>query len=250
MVYLDKGYIGNFDAKTPQELREYLKLAIEQLGDRQIIAPIDGSTWHSYRLMSWSGDFPPFPMEPQNPLWYNDVYKELGFTPLATYHSVAFDINNIEELKHHKDVEYKTFEQHHLHDIHKISTQGFEGNFLYEHISYNDFFKLYQPLLPMLDKDFVLTAYVDGEPAGFIFAFGAADCIILKTIAVLPKYFKFGIGRSLVNKVLLKAEEKGFKTAIGALIIGGNISSSLVKKYNAKKIREYTLYEYTRAGKK
>jgi len=245
MLYLDKSYIGNFDAKTHEELREYLQSATEQMKGKRIIAPIDGDTWHTYRLVSWDSGFPSFPLEPQNPLWYNDVYREVGFTPLARYISVAFPIKDIEKLPADNNVIYKKFEQADLKTIYNISINGFDKNFLYDEITYEDFYKLYEPILPMVDSDFVLIAYIDGVPCGFMFSVGLGDVFILKTIAVLPEYRKFGIGRVLMNKALLAAQEKGFKTAIGALIIDGNVSHDMVLRYGAEKIREYTLYEHT-----
>ena len=245
MVYLDKGYIGNFNARTPDELREYLLSAIEQMKGKRIIAPIDGDTWHKYRLISWDSGFPSFPLEPQNPLWYSDVYREVGFTSLAKYISVAFPIKDIEEIPTDNNVIYKKFEQADLRTIYDISVNGFDKNFLYDEITYEDFCKLYEPILPMVDSDFVLIAYVDGVPCGFMFSVNWGDIFILKTIAVLPEYRKLGIGRVLMNKVLLAAQGKGFKTAIGALIIDGNVSRDMVLRYGAEKIREYTLYEHT-----
>ena len=138
---------------------------------------------------------------------------------------------------------FKKFEPFDLKVIYDISIKGFDSNFLYDDINYEEFRKLYEPLLPMIDSDFVLTAYVDDVPCGFMFAIGVGDVFILKSIAVLSEYRKFGIGNALINKVLLSAQEKGFRTAIGALIIDGNISHHMVEKYGAKKIREYTLYQ-------
>jgi len=245
MVYLEKGYIGNFDAKTPEELKAYLLDGIKQLNGRTIIAPIDGDTWHNYRLVSWDSGFPQFPLEPNNPIWYNDIYKEVGFKALAKYYSVSFPIRNIQKIECSKDVVYKNFEPADLKTIHELSVKGFSNNFLYDEISYEEFSKLYEPLMAMLDSDFVLIAYVNNLPCGFMFAIGVGDIFILKSITVLPEYQKLKIGSTLVNKVLLKAHEKGFTTAIGALIIDDNISGNIVAKYGAKKIREYTLYEHS-----
>jgi len=247
MVYLDKGYIGCFDMADYDSGKRRLEEYIAQLknaGHKRIIAPIDGDTWHKYRLASWDSGAPAFPMEPQNPLWYNDVYLDCGFTPLAKYSSVAFPIGDIDEIATDERVTYKKFEPGDLKTIYDISLAGFDKNFLYDEITFDEFRTLYEPLLPVIDNDFVWIAYVDGVAAGFMFAIGAGDVIILKTIVVLPEYREFGIGNALINKVLLASREKGFKTAIGALIIDGNISRHMVEKYEAVTIREYTLYEH------
>ena len=247
MIYLDKGYIGCFEMKDRESGKRQLEEYVVQLkaaGHKRIIAPIDGDTWHKYRLMSWDSGATTFPMEPQNPIWYNDVYLDCGFTPLAKYFSVMFSIGGIEAISADERVTYKKFETSDLRTIYDISLNGFDKNFLYDKITFGEFCKLYEPILPMIDSDFVLITYVDDVPCGFIFAIGVDDVFILKSIAVLPKYRKFGIGNVLINKALLAAQAKNFKTGIGALIIDGNISHHMVEKYGAKKIREYILYEH------
>jgi len=249
VIYLDKGYIGCFEMTDydsgKRQLEEYVA-QLKSAGHKRIIAPIDGDTWHKYRLVSWDSGAPAFPLEPQNPIWYNDVYLDCGFTPLAKYFSVAFPIPCRGGVSPPVDerIAYKKFEPSDLKTIYDISLNGFDKNLLYDEITFEEFSKLYEPLLPMIDSDFVLIAYVDDVPCGFVFAVGVGDVFILKSIAVLPEYRKLGIGNTLMSRVLLAAREKGFKTAIGALIIDGNISHHMVEKYGAKKIREYTLYEH------
>ncbi|MCL2019512.1 MAG: GNAT family N-acetyltransferase [Oscillospiraceae bacterium] len=248
MVYSDKGYIGCFEMKDKESGRKQLLEYVRQLknaGHNRIIAPINGDTWHQYRLMSRTDGSPAFPLEPHNPLWYNEVYTDIGFKPLEKYCSVAFPLGDIEEIPCNNDIIYKTFEPSDLKTIYDISVTGFVNNFLYEHINYEDFCKLYNPVLPMVDGDLVIIAYKNNTPCGFMFSLGFGDLFILKTIAVLPEYRKFGIGKTLMNKVIVNAQNKGFKTAIGALISEGNVSEDMVARYGAVKIREYTLYEYS-----
>jgi len=227
-----------------KQLEEYIR-QLKEAGHKRIIAPINGSTWHNYRLVSWSNGDSAFLLEPQNPLWYNEVYEELGFKPLMKYSSDKFNTGNIKPIEN----EYKNtaltirgFQEGDLRLIYGLSLKGFEKNYLYDEITFEEFNKLYQPMLPMIDKELVVIAEVDNIPAGFIFAFMQNDTLILKSMAVLTDFRSLGIGAKLINHVLITGQNKGAVTAIAALMSDGNNSNKIVSKYGSEKIREYTLY--------
>ena len=246
MIYLDKGYIGCFEMGDKESGKRQLEDYIRQLkdaGHKRIIAPIDGDTWHNYRLMNWSNGTPVFPLELQNPLWYNDIYKELGFKPLMKYRSDSFIIDNIKPLVNDgSSLSIRNFCDGDLKIIYDISLQSFDKNFLYSDITFEEFKKLYEPILPLIDQELVIIAEVSGIPAGFMFSFIANNVQILKSIAILPNFRSSGVGTKLINHVLLAEQRKDAKTAIAALMSEGNNSNKIVSKYNSEKIREYTLY--------
>jgi len=246
MIYLDKGYIGCFEMIDRESGKYQLENYVRQLkdaGHKRIIAPINGSTWHNYRFMSWSNGTPVFPLEPQNPLWYNDIYMELGFKPLMKYRSDRFSIDNINPLVNDgSSLSIRNFCDGDLKIIYDISLQSFDRNFLYSHITFEEFKKLYDPILPMIDKELVIIAEVSGIPAGFMFSLIANDIQILKSIAILPNFRSSGVGTKLINHILLVGQRKDAKTAIAALMSEDNNSNKIVSKYNSEKIREYTLY--------
>jgi len=246
MIYLDKGYIGCCEMPNKdygkQQLGEYIK-QLRDAGYKKIVAPINGDTWHMYRLVSWSSGEPAFPLEPQNPLWYNDVYEECGFRPLKKYRSDKFSIASVGLLPStDATLRFRDYRDGDLELIYKISMHGFNDNFLYNDITFEEFGRLYQPVLSMIDNELVVIAEVDNVPAGFIFSFPAGERLILKTTAVLPEFRSQGIGTKMVNHVLLVGKNKGLKTAVAALIADGNSSHNIVAKYGSEKIREYTLY--------
>lgn len=246
MIYPDKGYIGCFEMADKDSGKRQLEQYVRQLksaGHRHIIAPINGDTWHTYRLVSWSSSEPAFPLEPQNPLWYNEAFEEMGFKPLQKYRSDKFDLSRVQPLSN-KDaaLHLRNFKEADLRLIHHISLRGFEGNFLYNHIAFENFNKLYQPMLPMIDRELVVIAEVDNNPVGFMFAFAAGENLILKSMAVLPGFRSKGIGAKMMNHILLAGQRKGLKSAIAALMSEGNNSHEIISKYGSEKIREYTLY--------
>ena len=248
MIYPELGYIGQFhmtDATTgKQQLLDYINQLKEQ-GHSKIVAPINGSTWQSYRLVSFSDDtISPFPKEPDNPLWYNEVYKEVGFTPLHTYYSEIFHIGY--GLKFNRGLDIRQFSPADFKAIYEIASVSFQDNFMFSPISYEDFAQLYgRSAQAGNDSDYIALAYVDNKPVGFIFSYVFNNALVLKTMAVLPEYRSLGIGAGLINHVCTVAKENGVKKAIGALISSGNHSGKIVSKYGSKVFREYTLYTYT-----
>ena len=246
MIYSDKGYIGCFEMNDKdsgrRQLEEYVK-HLTNAGHKRIVAPINGDTWHTYRLMSWSGDEPAFPFEPYNPLWYNDIYAEFGFKPLKKYRSDKFSMEFVEPpLCTDTKLSFRDYRAGDLKLIYDISLHGFDENFLYDDISFEAFSRLYQPILPMIDKELVVIAEVDDAPVGFMFSFAAGDRLILKTMAVLPEYRSMGIGAKMFHHILFAGQRKSLRTAIAALIAEGNNSYRIASKYGSEKIREYTLY--------
>ena len=245
MIFKDKGYIGNFEMESPEDGKAKLADFIKELAEHdEIIGPIDGSTWHSYRLVSFTDGSPSFPMEPTNPLWYNDVYTDLGFVPIKKYFSERFPIKDIKPYEKSNIVTIRQFKPEDLQAMYEISKVGFADNFLYHPISYAEFEALYLPKISMVVHDFILVAEVDNKAVGFLFAFVYQDTLILKSIAVLPEHRSASIGGRMVNVALVKAEAIVIKTAIGALFIEGNTSGKIVANYGGEVFREYTLYGF------
>ncbi len=74
----DLGLIGFFEAANePEPVRELLREAASWLraqGAKQVVGPMDGDTWHRYRVNAGPFDEPPFLLEPVNPPYYRDLW--------------------------------------------------------------------------------------------------------------------------------------------------------------------------------
>jgi hypothetical protein len=86
------GCLGLFECVTPPDGAEaLLRAAVARLtaeGVDQVLGPLEGDTWHRYRLNVGPFGDPPFPMEPWNPPYYEAVWRAAGFVDAVRYVSV------------------------------------------------------------------------------------------------------------------------------------------------------------------
>lgn len=82
--------VGHFEASSVETGVLILRATcdwINKLGRRYVIGPINGTTWHKYRLVTENGTRTPFFLEPQNPEYFMAAWSIAGFTTLAEFHS-------------------------------------------------------------------------------------------------------------------------------------------------------------------
>lgn len=256
MLYFDKeyenkktAYIGMPFASDKSDFIRLFTEAEKYLKDNgyeYIVAPIDGSTWFKYRFVSFDSLCEPFPMEPVNEPWVHSVMLELGYAPIHNYRSDISDISAVKILDGIDGLAIRDFDMEDVDNeikiLYDISIESFGDNFLYEEIPFRQFYTLYKSMLSKVDRELLCIAEYKGEPAGFLFALQAGDTVIMKTIAVLPKFQGLRIGSKLYNHVAARASAKGCKKAIAALISEENNSKKIPKKYSSEKIRGYSLY--------
>lgn len=264
------GLIGHYNVRDGDAAQLLLNHACEQLAQQGCaiaIAPMDGSTWRSYRLLSQRGSEPNFFLEPDNPDEWCAHFRRAGFTPLATYssalnpHLVADPLQIDPRLAAVSDrlnqagirvrslLNTQSFESE-LQRIHQLALQSFRHNFLYTPISPAEFIAQYSPIQPYIDPELVLLAEHNGQLVGFLFALPdllqanrsePINTIIIKTVAVLPGRLYAGLGNLLVAQVQAIAHQRGYTRAIHALMHQANNSTNLSHRY-AQTMREYTLY--------
>lgn len=260
------GTVGHFEAIDKEAALYILDFACEVLknhGCTMCIGPMDGNTWRKYRFVTWSSSELPFFMEPFTPQEYPGYFMDAGFEEYTKYESALDrDLNYIDErvektrerlldsgivIRHFINSEF--FSE--LNRIYRISVVSFKGNPLYTEIDENSFIKQYEQYMGQIPEQLVLIAEKDGEAIGFVFAMPnlaqAAqgehiDTFVLKTLAVLPGKQYAGLGNLLLREVRENARKMGFKKGIYALMYQANNSANIARKYNAEKIREYTLY--------
>lgn len=87
------GRLGLFAANDdPVGARDLVDAALAWLAarplerrPRRVVAPMDGDTWHRYRLRTSGGDHPPFPGEPDDGPRLHAALVGAGFAPVARF---------------------------------------------------------------------------------------------------------------------------------------------------------------------
>lgn len=260
------GLIGHYAAHDADSGRELLEHALDWHrinGCERVIGPMDGSTWHRYRLLTERGTEPAFFLEPDNPDDWPRHFIDAGFVPLATYMSALNpDLSRVDprsdrrrsELRR-SGITLRTIDRERFDDelaaIHELSLVAFAGNFLYSPIRMEAFLASYTPIRPHIVPELVLLAEQKGQLVGFIFAIpdlmerarGAPQrTVIVKSMAVHPACGGNGLGGLLMDDCQRAARKLGFERAIHALMRETNLSRRISAHYG-KTIRRYTLYE-------
>ncbi len=248
------GAIGHFEAVDERAAKEILEAAchkLQELGETYVIAPIDGSTWNAYRLVTQSDGSQPFLMEPPLKPTYIQYLKTFGFKSHYRYFSTKEKLvpTLSKKTKVIGDITIEATDlaclEEVLDQIYEISIKSFKGNLFYKSIELEHFKEMYYSYKDFLVGELILIAKKGESPIGFIFAVPnyldqTKRSLVIKTIAVAPEFQNEGIGKRLYNEVVKRAITMGFTEGITALIYRDNYSQRLC--VGAKVIREYTLF--------
>jgi L-amino acid N-acyltransferase YncA len=270
------GFIGHYAARDGEAARTLLGYACDELVKRgcgEAIAPINGSTWQSYRLITERGDELSFFLEFDHPESYLQHFQDNDFLPLTNYSS-ALNVDLLQTdsrlekvAKRMMDLgikirsfEIQNFEQE-LHKIYELSVNSFRHNFLYTPIDEKRFSEQYSHVKPYLQPELILMAEEGEQLVGFLFAVPdllqakrgeAIDTVIIKTVAVLPGRAYAGLGSLLLMRGQAIAHALGYRRAIHALMHDDNKSRNISNRY-AQTIRRYALFSkrlYSDSGSK
>jgi len=258
------GCVGKFhcdDADAGVELLGEACRVLSDTGCRHHVGPMDGDTWHAYRLVSagWE-NAPRFFLEPWNAPQDVHAFERAGFSPWARYSSSVFALDEPQDAARHgrllerlasrgvviREMRIADFEEE-LGRLFGLSLAAFAENFLYTPVSREAFTALYQPVRALVRPEFVRLAEKDGAAVGFVFAVPdalAPDAgrLIVKTLAVHPRFRHLGLGTVLVDVVQEAARAAGFREAVHALQHENNSSLKITARHAGVRIREYTLY--------
>jgi GNAT superfamily N-acetyltransferase len=255
------GRVGRYRADTAAAgtatLLEACRILTEQ-GCTLAAGPIDGSTWHRYRLVTSAGSRPPFFLEPDNPSEWPGHFIAAGFRPFAAYVSAITpplqDLNlgtgrvlapgmALRRLDPGDDPSE-------MRRLHELSLACFSQNLLFSPLDLDDFTAMVRPLLPHVREGLSWVAECGGAPVGFALAVPdrlqaergeTVNTVILKTLAVRPEQRGQGVGHALVHRCLSEIRRHGYRNAVFALMRVGNPSARIAARY-ARPMRGYTLF--------
>jgi len=245
--------LGSFTCKSEAAGIEVLKQAVGHVqahGRKRILAPMDGDTWHSYRVVTQSDDSAAFLMEPPDNPHILNALKGAGFDAISSYFSARVPIYQTGQVAPPKtDLAIEAWDGNDpeglFAQVFELSTEAFANNAFYKPISRKDFMAMYMPMVPMLKRELIYFARrPDGSLAGFLFgtpnyAEGPKPrSAILKTYASMSK----GAGQQLAYAFHKAAAEAGYDTVIHALIHEDNLSALRSAAEGADIFRRYGLF--------
>ncbi len=245
--------VGSINFKSVPEGMELLNQIVNTCrseGYEAILGPLDGDTWHSYRLVLESDGSAPFLMEPTSKEHDLAAFEQSGFQPVSKYISTKAKLKNTigENPIEVAGVTVEPWDGENgdelIRNLFDMSTNSFSQNKFFTPISFEKFLAIYQPLLPLMQKDHVLFAR-DNQNALVGFLFGSRDfmdqsespSVILKTYASRLR----GVGHLLADTYHRRAIDMGFETVIHALMQEDNLSRARSEMHNAETFRKYAL---------
>ena len=248
--------LGQFrcpDAASGAALIAETVSALRAEGFEAVIGPMDGDTWHSYRLVTESDGSPPFLMEPVNPPFHVEAFARAGFAPVSTYVSARAPLDGAASdpaagSAVTDDVTVAPWNgadvERFMADVFALSSEAFAQNPFYKPLSRDGFDALYRPMLGRIDPRLMLFAHDrDGALLGFVFGLPdllspASRTAILKTYASRRR----GVGRLLAEAFHRAAREAGFVQVIHALMHEENVSRDRSGLHGGAVFRRYALF--------
>jgi len=252
------GFIGAVASSDERALAALLTRAAERLrgeGCALAVGPVDGNTWHRYRLVTWTDGTPPFPLEPHSPLAATAPWERAGFTPLETYSSLRDDalaerdprVPALAAKLRENGVTLRALNLQRfveeLAQIHALALRGFRDAPLVTPIGFEEFASLYRPLAPLLDARLCPLAEIDGRIGAVLFALRdprAPETVVLKTVVRDTDRRLAGMGFVLTDTARAAAHALGATRAISALQHDGTVARSLADQ--AVVFRRYAVF--------
>lgn len=219
-------------------------------GAQALLGPMEGDTWHSYRLVSESDGRAPFLLEPSSAAHDLDAFKAAGFDVVGQYFSAAVPLAGLagQDLPKIDGLTLETWDgsdpEGLFAQVHALSSEAFAGNAFFKPLGLADFLAMYMPIVPMLKPDLIFFARdAESDLKGFLFGIPnyaegpKPKSVILKTYASLQK----GAGHLLSTGFYRAAGLAGYETAIHALIHDDNLSALRSATNGAEVFRRYAL---------
>lgn len=259
----NNGYVGFFELDlnhtdyqlTGKTLLHLAKTWLKNHKATSIYGPLNYNTWFPYRFRV--DDSPEnYVWEPNQPREYVQIFTNNGFKPAEKYYSTCTDrmnsfIRNTEHKFNKCIKEGFTFSviapeelNNLLFHLYKIAIKCFKKAVLYEPIDFKSFKDIYYPLASKTEYFCVKAEDQMKNLVGYCVLLCTEDNLILKNMAVDPKYQGHGLSTALMCFSQISGKEKGMKKAIYALFHEHNEKiSHLAKKEKPIWIHEYQLFK-------
>jgi hypothetical protein len=257
------GYLGFFFCPSDSRVagKTLLHEAMAWLSEKNrttLYAPVNFSSWHSYRLRVDTDPDPGYSWEPLRDPLLKDLLEESRFVPTQFYCSKGFyGLDHVAKLcapfvqnalnqgYQFREFDLKNNLSREIKAIQSINTQSFTESFLAEPISQEEYEKLYAP--PLIARDVRFSHFVldsQGNEIAYFFLFIERATTIVKTIAVHRAHQAMGLASGCMGWAAKRAYDAGFIDTVGALLNTQAKSMHLLKRAAQETwTHNYTLFK-------
>ena len=245
--------IGGFkceSAAAGAKLLSQVGTDLAAAGFGALIGPMDGDTWHRYRVVTETDGSRPYLMEPVSGPHDRDAFLAAGFAAISEYVSgrgALVDAIGPEpaSIPGVRAVQWDgTRSEQLINRLFETSGGAFARNRFFKPIERVAFLKLYEPIIPLMDPRHIFFAHgADGTLIGFLFGIpdrlegDKPQTVILKTYASGVR----GVAHVLADAFHRGAIELGYTKVIHALMHVDNVSLDRSRRYGASVFRRYAL---------
>jgi hypothetical protein len=235
---------------------ETLKHRTKEIGAKKLSGPIQGTTYFPYRFISESDGTAFFRGEYFSSVDEHDflmVQKPSDVKYFRSGYRTTFDgimhvskpyydgaVEKGFEVKTHSEVNENLFRS-----VFDMVGNIFGMNWNFNAMTADEVQAFYKSEFGVRQRMALQTLHLNGEMIGFCrYIENDSQTLICKTLGVLPKYQKLGLGNAAVYEMHRSAQEAGYNRMIYALIYDGNRVQQNMPKDDSIIFRKYAAYEY------
>lgn len=180
------GFFGFFevlkDAEAARALHRAAEDYLRERGMERVLGPVNQSTGHILGCMISAFDVPPVVQMGYNPEYYQEFHESAGYEKEMDLRSYIMDVSlplsdkikRVSELARKRNgvevrkADVKQWAQT-VDVVREIWNDAWTDNWGFTPWTEEEFAVMAADMKMIMDKDMVLMAYIDGEPAGFAF---------------------------------------------------------------------------------
>ncbi len=218
--------------------------------------PMAGDIWHRWRFMTSGFDTPPFPGEPRNPKYYPELFMACGFNRVRTFstkripdiQAQAERLKTARGLVRKRGYTFRNFDvdrwEDDIRSLHELCQHSFASNWSVTPIAFEEFADIYNRWLRRVGHGHILLAEDSGKNVvGLGLAVASpADTLNIRTLAVLPGHYGFGLGRAIAAELYQRALDAG-QTVVQHCLMGPDAPPQRWDGGRAVVTREYAMFE-------
>ncbi len=205
------------------KLFEILEETAKTLDAKELLGPIDYTTWFNYRLAIDNFDWRLYP-DIYNDFNQVNFLEKNGYIKKYTYASLLSTIdynlwNKCKKIKIDDGIKsivvHKEEAFNYIKDIYEISIDCFQKAYLYSPITFDDFKDLYLENIKLVDPDIVIL-YSKDEPIAFSFCYEDINkkYYVSKTVGIKSKFQNRKLILRLIDESYKMMEEKKYSEVL------------------------------------